>query len=260
MKKTKVYLITIGVSLMSTLHAANFGDIDTFFMFGDESGMPLGITDVTGHATSPDGQSVRLFGNVGPITGVEFRPGFEYDWVSGSFQGPINPGDYFVADLSFDPEMTGGSLSWSFYAFVWSNEGFEAAQISTSETSLSDSGPVSGIHLVSSSFTQHGDTGSFEGYLRFEWSGYGPEDTFSLTIPQNSIDITYVSVPEPSTAMLVALGSTLGLLIYARGRKVMGLQPNKIAAGNRRYAFSFGRRGRFAAPRLRRGVTVRACA
>jgi hypothetical protein len=40
----------------------------------------------------------------------------------------------------------------------------------------------------------------------------------------------------------------------------MSMWSNKIAAGNRRCAFSFGRRGRLAAPRLRRGVISRACA
>ena len=34
----------------------------------------------------------------------------------------------------------------------------------------------------------------------------------------------------------------------------------QIAAGNRRCGFSFRRRRRFAAPRLRRGITSRACA
>ena len=35
---------------------------------------------------------------------------------------------------------------------------------------------------------------------------------------------------------------------------------NKDAAGNRRCAFRFERRGRFAAPRLRRGILSPACA
>ena len=228
MKKIKPYLALIGIMLLSSLHAATFGDLNPYFSFtyGDGGGIPPAATNVTGQVTSPDGQSVKLFGNVGPISGAQFSSGFVLYW-SGSFQGPISPGDQFVADLGFDPEVTGGSLSWSFYANLWSNEGFEQARILTDEISLSGSGPVSGIHLESSPFTQYGDTGSFEGYLHIAWSGYSPEDTFSLTIPQNAIDITYMPTPEPSTASLVALSLIMGLLMRARGRKVVAMQPHE---------------------------------
>lgn len=217
MKAKRLGLLLIVMAAAARLPAAHFGDLGPYFSFsyGDGGGIPAGATNVTGQTTSPDGQGVKLFGSVGPIAGADFHTGFVLDW-SGSFQGPINPGDYFTADLSFDPEVTGGSLAWSFYANLWSNEGFEQARILTDEMSLSGSGPVPGIHLASSSFAQSGDTGIFEGYLHIDWSGYGPDDTFSLTIPQNSIDLTYVSVPEPGAAALVGLGLILGLLRPAR--------------------------------------------
>jgi hypothetical protein len=63
---------------------------------------------------------------------------------------------------------------------------------------------------------------------------------------------TIIPVPEPSELSLFVVGVFM-LGCWAK-------RPNNGAAGNRRCAFSFGRHGRLAAPRLRRGAVSRACA
>jgi hypothetical protein len=200
-------LINFSIWLPAT-RGATFGDLGPYFSFtyGDGGGIPADVYNVTGQQTSPDGQSVKLFGDLGPIDGARFASGFVLDW-SGAFQGPINPGDRFLADLNFDVHATGGTLSWSFYANLWSNEGFEQARILTDLAAIPASGQVNGVHLESSLFTQQGETGRFEGYLHIDWAGFSPTDTFSISIPQNSIDITYV--PEPSSCGFALLAFAL---------------------------------------------------
>jgi len=121
----------------------------------------------------------------------------------------MNPGDNFSANLNFGVNVTGGTVQWSFYADLWSNEGFEDARILTDLTPMPASGQISGLQLESSSFTQPGETGVFEGYLHLDWSGFSPTDTLSLDIPQNSIDITYQPVPEPGAIQLALVAFAL---------------------------------------------------
>ena len=177
---------------------AGFGDLAPYFSFeyGDGGGIPADV-NVTGQQTSPDGQTATVFGDLGPIDGASFGNGFVLYW-NGGFQGPINPGDNFATDLNFDVTVTGGTLQWSVYADLWSNEGFEDARILTNPMPMPLSGQVSGVQLESSSFTQPGDTGIFQGYLYIDWTGFSPTDTLSISIPQ--IEVTYV--PEPSTIQL----------------------------------------------------------
>ncbi len=185
---------------------AGFGDLAPYFSFdyGDGGGIPADVNNVTGQQTSPDGQTVKLSGNFGPIEGARFGNGFVLYW-QGGFQGPMNPGDNFAANLNFGVNVTGGTVQWSFYSDLWSNEGFEDARILTNLTPMPPSGQISGLQLESSSFTQPGETGIFEGYLNLDWTGFSPTDTLSLTIPQNSIDFTYRAVPEPGALQLTLL-------------------------------------------------------
>ncbi len=219
--KNTIPIICILINLPIWLPAARgatFGELNPYFSFtyGDGGGIPPDVYNVTGQQTSPDGQSVKLFGDLGPIDGARFASGFVIYW-SGGFQGPINPGDKFLADLNFDVNATGGTLSWSFYANLWSNEGFEQARILTDLMAMPPSGQVNGVHFESSPFTQQGDTGWFEGYLHIDWAGFTPTDTFSISIPQNSIDISFV--PEPSSCGLALVGFALSLTrLSRRGR------------------------------------------
>jgi hypothetical protein len=219
--KTIISVISILVGLSASLpgaRAAAFGDLGPYFSFtyGDGGGIPADVLNVTSQETSLDGQSVKLFGDLGPIDGARFAGGFVLYW-SGGFQGPINPGDKLVADLNFDVNATGGTLDWSFYANLWSNEGFEQAQVLTSLMPVPASGQVSGVHFESSPFTQPGDTDLFQGYLHIDWTGFNPTDTFSISIPQNSIDITYIPEPNSCSLALIALALSLGNL-RRRGR------------------------------------------
>jgi hypothetical protein len=192
----KKIIAVIGMLLLVSLplaDAASFGSVSPYFSFtyGDGGGIPADVNNVAGQQISYNGRALKLFGDLGPIDGARFRSGFVFYW-HGGFQGPINPGDEFVADLSFGATATGGSLAWNFYANLWSNEGFEQARILTSLAPVPLSGQVHGVHLESSFFTQQGMTGQFDGYLHLEWTGFSPTDTFSISIPQNSIDVTYI--------------------------------------------------------------------
>ena len=100
---------------------------------------------------------------------------------------------------------------------MWPNEGFEQAQVLTGLTPVPASGQVSGVHFESSPFTQPGDTGIFQGYLHIDWAGFNPTDTFSISIPQDSIDITYIPEPNSCSLALIALALSLGNL-RRRGR------------------------------------------
>jgi hypothetical protein len=95
---------------------AGFGDLGPYFSYtyGD-GGLPSNLYSIAGQTTSVDGQSVTLFGNAGPIDGADFANGFVLYWT-GSFDGPINPGDNYAVNLNFDVTVTGGNLSWSFYS------------------------------------------------------------------------------------------------------------------------------------------------
>lgn len=53
------------------------------------------------------------------------------------------------------------------------------------------------------------DHGSWEANLPFEWIGFGPDSTFTLNVPFNSIDITVV--PTPASAGLAGLAGLVAL-------------------------------------------------
>ena len=178
------------------------------YTYGD-GGLPSNLYSTAGQTTSPDGQNVTLFGNAGPIDGADFANGFVLYWT-GSFDGPINPGDNYAVNLNFDVTVTGGNLSWSFYSELWSNEGFEGSTIYPNLTPLSASGQISNLQMESPPFTQEGQTGQFEGYLNIQWDGYSPTDTLSIDV--NSINITYQPVPEPNSSVLLLTALSFGLV------------------------------------------------
>ena len=211
---TRTFIFVACILLISgPLYAQGFGDLGPYFSFvyGD-GGLPPDIASSTGQQTSPDGLSVKLYGQCGPITGDQFQSGFVLDW-DGSYDGPINPGDLFTADLDLSVNVTGGDLQWSFYGDLFSTEGFEDARILTDPVPLTG-GELSGVHLESSPFTTTGDGGYFQGYVHIDWSNYSPTDTFSITIPSNSVDLTYVPVPEPAIVCALPL-----LLLLGRRKK-----------------------------------------
>jgi hypothetical protein len=222
MKQITLLIIFFGgflLGLPATCDAA-FDDLGPYFSFtwGDGGGIPSDVNNVTSQQTSADGQNVTLSGSLGPIDGARFADGFVLYWAGG-FQGTINPGDQFTADLNFDVTATGGSLAWNYYSDLWSNEGFESARILTDTMPVPLSGQVNNVQLVSSAFTQPGQTGQLEGYLYIDWSGFGPTDTFSIGV--NSIDVSYLGVPEPNPLppTLAALLAFL-LLRFCNGLRV----------------------------------------
>jgi hypothetical protein len=228
MKKIILLLAVAGFAVgLPAARADGFGDLGPYFSFeyGDGGGIPADVNNTTGQQTSPDGLSVKLYGDLGPIDGARFGNGFVLYW-QGGFQGTINPGDSLVADLTFSAHATGGTLAWNFYTSLWSNEGFEQAQIMTDPAPMPPSGDVTGALLDSSAFTQPGQTGIFQGYLHLDWSGFSPTDTLTVSIPQNSIDITLTPAPEPGVLPLT-LTALLLIHFWRWSRSKFVGSPNK---------------------------------
>jgi hypothetical protein len=212
----KLVLMAVGVTGLLLAFPSNskagFNDLGPYFSFtwGDGGGIPPSVSNSASQVTSPDGLNVVLSGALGPISGADFADGFVLYWTGG-FEGPINPGDQYTANLNFNVSVTGGTLEWSYYSDLWSNEGYEGADVYPNLTPMSASGQVTGASFDSPQFTQQGETGNFEGYLNIEWSNYSPTDTFSINV--NSIDVTYEPVPEPSPFLMVS-ASLLSALVF----------------------------------------------
>jgi hypothetical protein len=204
--------------LLSTLsaHAAGFGDLGGRFdfSFADSNGLPSDVPQSVGQQTAPNGQSVKLFGSMGPIDGARFRSGFVFYW-SGPYEGPVLAGETFSVDLDFDVDVTGGTLEWSFFADLYeaTDSGTDHARIQTGLMPLPAPHAVS-THLESSPFPVDGQGFHYSSYLHFDWSGYAPTDTFSLTVPPNSVDVTYI--PEPLAAAVTAPLAVTALALRLR--------------------------------------------
>ncbi len=203
MRKQGFVLVVMALSALlgaGRAAEAGFGELNSYFGFtyGD-SDVPADVHNVRSQQTSPDGRMVKLSGEFGPIDGARFRSGFVLLW-SGDFTGMISAGDVFAADLDFDVDVTGGDLAWSYYADLRPLTGGDSARILTDLMPIPPSGHVGDVQLQSSPFTQAGEDGFYESYLHIEWTGFSPTDTLTLTIPQNSVDVTYL--PEPATGLL----------------------------------------------------------
>jgi len=199
--------ITVLIGLfvgLQTARALQFDDQNPYFSFvwGD-GGLSANIDNVAGDQVSPDGQTVTMLGNCGPIDGTDFRQGFVLDW-GGSLEGTIGPGEKFTANLNFSVQATGGTLSWNFLAAI-AGEGM----IDTSMTPIALNGQVNGaqFEFETPPFTEPYWNG-FDGYLSVDWEGYSPTDTFSINV--NSIEIT--SVPEPDSLYLTMVPLLLALI------------------------------------------------
>ncbi len=199
-----VFALTLLIAHSSPAQNPGFGDLGGYwsFSYGDGSAPP-GIPNSTGQQTSPDGQQVKLYGSLGPISGADWASGFVVYW-NGGYSGPINPADKFVSDLTFNVQVTGGNVSWDYYADLFSTGGYEDARIATDSTPMPASGEINGAHFESNPFTTSGTDGYFESYVHLDWTGYSPTDTLTISIPQNSVDVTYVPAPEPGSVSLAA--------------------------------------------------------
>lgn len=186
------------VLCMASLGHAGFGELNPRFdfVFGDSGGMPDDVVDTTGQQTSPDGKSVKLFGTMGPLDGARFRNGFVF-YFDGVLEGPLNIANSFLVDMDFSAQVTGGEMTWRFYSVLWTGEWVRA---STDMMAL-PSGIMQSLHLESTPLNSAVASGQFSGFLHVDWTGFSPTDTFTITIPENSIDFTVV--PEPSAMLLM---------------------------------------------------------
>src|SRR5581483_4913315 len=110
------------IALLAIVPAAHagFNDLGGYFGFhlGDTGvgpGIPADVTQSTGQVTSPDGKSVKLFGNFGPIKGQNWDVNFVILW-EGGYDSPLTAGDTCSADLTFSTIVTGGQVSWHYFS------------------------------------------------------------------------------------------------------------------------------------------------
>jgi len=209
-----VALAVVVLADVPILEGSGFTELNSYFGFtwGD-SPVPADVPNVRGQQTSADGQKIKLYGEFGPIDGARFRDGFVFYW-HGYYQGTIRPGDSFNADLDFSVNVTGGNLAWKFYAELMSSSGY--ARILTDLMPMPPSGQVADLRLESSSFSRPGDGDLYESYLHVQWTDFSPTDSFTLTVPQGSVDIT--CVPEPGLA-LPAIVSCAFACVRSRSRR-----------------------------------------
>jgi hypothetical protein len=186
--------------------AFQFEDLDPYFSFTYGDASP-GLDVPAQQQFSPN--AIKLFGDVGPIAGSNWAFGFVL-YFHGLLDGSINPGDNYTADLTFDLSLTGGSASWDFFSEIYTGD---YTRIQTDPAAVPQSGHVGPVHLESPAFTSPSDGAFIDGYLHLDWTGYNPGDTLTLSIPQNSIDIT--SVPEPGAIALIFAAGT----VWASKRK-----------------------------------------
>jgi len=193
--------------------AAGFGELNSYFGFtyGD-SYVPEDVHNVRGQQTSPDGTTVKLFGEFGPIDGARFRDGFVSCWY-GEYEGPIRAGDQIAVSIDFSVDVTGGTLAWSYYAAMFPGYSFDL-DMYTGLQPLPPSGQINDFQIQSRPISRAAYSALFECYLHIEWTGYGPTDTLTLTIPHDSVDVTYV--PQPTSALLTI--AAIALSRVQRGR------------------------------------------
>ena len=201
-------LLAVLLGSFSPARALEFGDMQPYFSFIYGDAPPLGGTP--GQQTSPN--ALKLYGDLGPIAGSDWGWGFVL-YFHGLVEGPINAGDYYTADLTFDVTTTGGTVSWDFFSELYDGD---YLRIGGGSTAVPPSGHVSGVHLQSDTATSDADGVFIDGYLHLDWSGYNPTDTLTLSIPQNSIDVAYQPIPEPGTMALIFAGC--GVWAFKRKR------------------------------------------
>ena len=201
---------------------AGYSDLGGYFGFhlgdtGDGPGIPPDVPQSTGQITSPDGKSVKLFGSFGPIKGENWDINFVILW-QGGYDSPISAGDTYSADLDFFTNVTGGQLSWHYFSQMANYDAGDYIRIDTPFNPVPNSAHVTGVHLESNPFTADSPNGAdYVAYLQLDWENYAPTDTLTFDIPQNSVDVTLVPVPEPVGASVIA-ATAGGLSLRGRYR------------------------------------------
>lgn len=168
-------------------------------------------------SVAPDGQSVKLIGDVGDITGAEWNTALyaalELRWHGDNEQPPVD-GDFIHVNYDFDLNFTGGDVSWRLFAeqHVQMNVLLSDRLFINQTGTLTESGTVEGS-ATSRTFSDFGYTVEPDGHtwsalLALQWTSYAPTDTFHVTVPAGSIDFQYNFVPEPSGLAAAGLAAT----------------------------------------------------
>jgi hypothetical protein len=216
-----VLAAAVALFALASTARAGFTDLGGYFGFhlgdlGDGPGIPADVPQSTGQITSPDGKSVKLFGNFGPIQGANWDINFVILW-QGGYDSPLAVGDTYFADLDFSTNVTGGQVSWHYFSSMQNLDVGDDSRINTPFNPVPADGNVSGVHLVSDPFAADSpDGGLYTAYLQLDWENYAPTDTLTFNIPQNSVDVTVGPVPEPVSVGILCISA--GSLLLRRYR------------------------------------------
>ncbi len=209
-------IVPLGAVVMPAV-AATFSDPEfavVFFSGAWGDGLPSGYAPGTAAATtSPDGSQVNLSGQISPISGAtwtaEEADGSGLSLFSrGVGIGTLKAGDRLDVNFDIDLQATGGTGD----VFV---DGFleTAGTESIYQTFPFSAGSDLKGNILSPPASQNipvdGEVWFFDIGID-TWSGYAPSDEISLSLAGSTFSI--VSVPEPFSASLLMLGSTLLLI------------------------------------------------
>jgi hypothetical protein len=166
-------------------------------------------------ASSPIPSGVDILGSIS-ITGAECPStspigliGINILFETNGY-GPLNAGDVLSANFNFSISFTGGEVFASDVGVddVLGQDTFENFPNSPIVDGQALSGDLVTAPIAESGFLYNGFV---EADIDLHWINYSPTDTLTLTIPENSFDITYGAVPEPAATSVLML-PTIALL------------------------------------------------
>lgn len=176
-------------------------------------------------SVAPDGQSVKLIGNVGDITGADWNTApyaeLALRWYGDNEQPPVD-GDFIHVNYDFDVDFTGGEVNWRVFVdqHVELNVLLSQQLFINNTGTLAESGTVEGSATSrmfnDSGYTVKPDGHTWSALLALQWTGYAPTDTFHVMVPAGSIDYQYNFIPEPTG--LAGAGLAVGFLLRRRRR------------------------------------------
>jgi hypothetical protein len=199
----------------SAVHASVTLDLYNTTAAGSNLGPPFPASDVSLNSSAiSDG--VQIFGSFS-TTGAEYQSITSANILpmcvvtfNGDGNGQAAPGSVLNIGYDFSFNFTGGqvvSLGLGGDNVLGQNvvEGSFPIDVISGQTI---SGDVQSLSVADPPFLYGG---FWEAEISFIWQNYSPTDTLTLTVPENSFDVTLSPVPEPAAASILML-PIMGLL------------------------------------------------